>query len=112
MVVRDDKLHAELFAQRCLLICRDAAVDRDDQLHILRAQCAHGNLVEPVALFESGGNVACHMSAALAQKVREQTRRRDAVDIIVSEHADMLAPFECFSDPAHRLVHVQQIHGA
>ena len=67
---------------------------------ILRAQCAHGNLVEPVALFESGGNVACHMSAALAQKVREQTRRRDAVDIIVSEHADMLAPFECFSDPA------------
>ena len=51
-------------------------------------------------------------SAALAQKVREQARRRDAVDIIVSEHADMLAPFECFSDPAHRLVHVQQIHGA
>ena len=95
MVVRDDKLHAELFAQRCLLICRDATVDRDDQLHILRAQCAHGNLVEPGPLRVWREWSLSHERRA-CQKVREKTRRRDAVDVIVSEHADMLAPFECF----------------
>ena len=111
MVVGDDELHAKLPAQSRLLVCRNAAVDGDDQLHILLVKCPHGNFIEPVAFFEPCGNVACHMSAALSEKVRQKTCGRDAVYVVVSEHADMLAPFESPFDPRRGLIHIEQVKG-
>ena len=111
MVVGDDELHAELPAQSRLLICRNAAIDGDDQLHILLVERPHGNFVEPVALFEPCGNVACHMSAALSEKVRQKTCGRNAVYVVVSEDADMLAPFESPFDPRRGLIHIEQVKG-
>ena len=111
MVVGDDELHAELPAQSRLLVCRNAAVDGDDQLHILLVERPHGNFVEPVALFEPCGNVACHMSAALSEKVRQKTRGCNAVYVVVSEDADMLAPLERLFDPRRGLIHIEQVKG-
>ena len=71
----------------------------------------HGNFVEAVALFEPCGNVACHMSAALSEKVRQKTRGCNAVYIIVPEHADMLAPLERLFDPRCGLIHIEQGKG-
>ena len=111
MVVGDDELHAELPAQSRLLVCRNAAVDGDDQLHILLVERPHGNFVEPVALFQPCGNVACHMSAALSEKVRQKTCGCNAVYVVVSEHADMLAPLERPFDPRRGLIHIEQVKG-
>ena len=111
MVVGDDELHAELPAQGRLLICCNATVDGDDQLHILLVKCPHGNFVEAVALFEPCGNVACHMSAALSEKVRQKTCGRNAVYVVVSEDADMLAPLEGLFDPRRGLIHIEQVKG-
>ena len=111
VVVGDDKIHAKRAAELGFLVGGDAAVDRDDELHILRVQRTHGNFIEPVALLQPRRDIACHMAAALAQKFCQQARGRDAVDIIVAEYADMLAPLQRLFDARGGLVHVEQGKG-
>ena len=70
VVVGDDQINAELAAQRGLFICRDAAVDRHDQLHALLFERVDGDGVQPVALFQPGGDIAGHLAALAAQIFR------------------------------------------
>ena len=70
VVVGDDQIDAELPAKRCLVIGRDAAVDRDDQLYTLLFERIDGDGVQPVALFEPGRDIAGHLAALAAQIFR------------------------------------------
>ena len=108
MVVGDDKLHPERAAERGLVVGRNSAVDCHDQLHILLPQAMQRHLVQAVALFEAGRDIAHDVRALPAQEVRQQAGRGDAVDVIVAEDADLLPPVDCAADAPRRLVHVQK----
>ena len=109
VVVGDDKIDAELFAQLRLLIGRDAAVDRHDQLHALLFERVDGERVEPVALLEPRGDIAGHVAAPAAQIFRQQAGGRDAVNVIIAEDGDMLAALQGKPYARGGLVHVEQV---
>ena len=109
VVVSDDKIDAELFAQLRLLIGRDAAVDRHDQLHALFFERVDGERVEPVALLEPRGDIAGHVAAPAAQIFRQQAGGRDAVNVIIAEDGDMLAALQGKPYARGGLVHVEQV---
>ena len=73
VVVGDDKVDAELPAERGLGVRRDAAVDRDDQLHALLFECVDGDGVQPVALFQTGWEC----SSSRGRRGFEETRSED-----------------------------------
>ena len=108
VVVGDDQIDAKLPAQRGLVIGRDAAVDRHDQLYALLFERVDGDGVQPVALFKAGRDIAGHMAALAAQILRQQAGRRDAVDVVIAEDGDMLAPGKRLFDAGGSLVHVQK----
>ncbi len=66
------------------------------------------HLVQAVALFEAGRDIAHDVRALPAQEVRQQAGRRDAVDIIVAEDADLLPPVDRPAHTLRRLVHIEQ----
>lgn len=91
-----------------LVIGRDAAVDRHDQLHALLFERVDGDGVQPVALFKAGRDIAGHMAALAAQILRQQAGRRNAVDVVIAEDGDMLAPGKRLFDAGGSLVHIQK----
>ena len=108
VVVGDDQIDAKLPAQRGLVIGRDAAVDRHDQLHTLLFERVDGDGVQPVALFKAGRDIAGHMAALAAQILRQQAGRRNAVDVVIAEDGDMLTTGQRLFDAGGSLVHVQK----
>ena len=111
MVVGNDQIDAKFPAQRRLLIGRNTAVNRYNQFHALFFEGIDRNRVQPVTLFEPGGDIAGHMAAFAAQILGQQAGRRDTVDIIIAEDGNMLPPGQRLSDAGGSLVHVQKLKG-
>ena len=111
MMVGDDQIDPKLPAERRLGIGGDAAVNGDDELHALLFERVDGERVQAVALLQPRGNIAGHMSAEPAQKLGHQAGRRDAVHVIVAEHADMLLFVQRPLHARAGRLHVEQLEG-
>ena len=109
VVVGNDQIDAKFPAQRRLLIGRNTAVNRYNQFHALFFEGIDRNRVQPVTLFEPGGDIAGHMAASAAQIFRQQTGRRDAVNVIIAENGDMLTTGQRLLDAGGSLIHVQKV---
>ena len=107
VVVGDHQLHAELRAQLRLLHGSNAAVNADDEPDALGGQLVNGDGVQAVALLQTGGDVADHIRALGAQKIRQQAGCGDAVDVIVAEHGDLFAPFDGKPHPSRSQIHIR-----
>jgi hypothetical protein len=108
MVVGHDHVHAELAGSRHLGGGRDAAVDRDDQLHALAGQPLQRLGADAVALLEAAGQVPADLGAQRPQHQDGQRRRADAVGVVVAVHADPLAALGRGQDAVTGGAHVAQ----
>jgi hypothetical protein len=108
MVVGHDHVHAELSGSRHLRGCRDAAVDRDDQLHALAGQPLQCLGADAVALLEAAGQVPADLGAQRPQHQNGQRRRADAVGVVVAVHADPLARLHGGQDAVAGAGHVAE----
>ena len=63
VMVGDDQVDAQLPAQGRFFYGGDAAVDRDDEPHMLRVQPGNGVAVQAVALFQTAGDVVAAVCA-------------------------------------------------
>ena len=111
VVVGDDEVDAELSAQLRLVVGRDSAVHRDDQIDLLAAELADGDLVEAVALLEPRRDVGDDPRADALEKVSQQGGRGDAVDVIVAEDGDLFPPGNGQTDAVGRGFHVLHQEG-
>ena len=111
VVVGDHKIHPKPAAQLRLVVGGDAAVHGDDEIDLLAVELADGQLVEPVALFQAGGDIAGHPGPETLQKIGEQTRGGDAVHVIVPKHGDMLPPGDGKAHPVSSGFHVLHQEG-
>ena len=78
-------------ARRHLGDGRDAAVDRQHQLHALAGQPLQRLGAHAVALLEAAGQVPADLGAQRSQHQDGQRGRADAVGVVVAVHADPLA---------------------
>ena len=111
VMIDHDHGHAEPlgFGQR--LEAGGAAIDRDQQRRALRGQRAHGLGVGAIALEQPVGNVDQRIEPAMAQMPGEQRRRGRAVDIVVAEDRDLLAPHGGVRDALRRRLHLRHREG-
>ena len=85
-----------------------SAIDRDEELRALPGECAHRFGVRPVAFEKPVGNVDQRLKSAMAQELRQQRRGGRAVDVVVAEDRDRLAPLDRIGDTRRRFGHVGQ----
>ena len=85
-----------------------AAIDRDEELRALPGECAHRFGVRPIALEQPVRNVDQRLKSAMAQEFRQHRRRGRAVDVIVAEDRDRLAPLDRIGDARRCFRHVGQ----
>ena len=111
VVVGDDEIDAQFFAQRRLGGGGDAAVHRDDQADLLPVQLADGRLVEAVALLEPAGDIADAPASPAAQEVHQQAGGGDAVHVVVAVDGDLLAPGQGGADTRDGAIHFPQRKG-
>ena len=107
MMVGDDEINAQLLTQLRLAHGGDTAVHGDDQLDALGVELVNGDGIQAVALLQTAGNVAHHIRAVAAEKIRQQAGGGDAVHVVVAEHGDLLTPGHGKSHPSGSLVHIR-----
>jgi len=88
-----------------------ATVDGDDELRAARGEVAHRVGIGAVAFEDAVGDVDLGFDAVVGEKTLEQCRRRGAVDVVVAEDGDPLAPPHRFRDTRRRASHVGQAGG-
>ncbi len=67
--------------------------------------------VRPIALALPVRDIDDDARAGRLEEAAEQRRRCRAIDIVVAEHGDRLAPLERFDKARHGLVHVEEVRG-
>ena len=111
VVVGDDQIHAQLFAQLSLGHGGNAAVHGDDELNPLVVKLVQGNGVQTVALLQPTGDVADTAAAVAAEKVRQQAGGGNAVHVIVAEDRDFFLVFDGQRHPSGGQSHVRHQKG-
>ena len=106
VVVGDDQVDSQLFAQPGLLQGGDTAVHRHDQPYTGLMQLTDGDLIQAVALLQSAGDVGNTIRFLLPQQVGQQTGGGDAVHVIVAENGDLLPLFQSLTKPQDSLCHI------
>ena len=91
VVVGDGQAQTRLHDGRRLVLAGDAAVHRDDEVRTERARAHEGGLGERVALLEAQGDERRCRGAKGAQAAGEHGGGRDAVEVEVAEHEDVVA---------------------
>ena len=106
MVIDDDDVEAE--AARVLHggVARRAAIDGDEEARAGGLQRLDRRHVRPVTLRQPIGNVDAVRRAARRQQSREQRGRSGAVDVVVAEDGDGLAPRDRRAEARHGFIHV------
>ena len=111
MVIGDDQVHAQPSAELRLGIGGDAAVHRNDQIHLLPIELPDGDLIQAVALLQSGRDIAGDPGAHLGQKIRQQGGGGNAVHVVISEHGNMLPPCHGKAHPIGGKLHILHQEG-
>ncbi len=89
------------------LVAQRAAVDADDEV-VAVAEPPHRRHVGAVALLDPVGDVERRVAAHRPQPAEDQRRRGAAVDVVVGEDGDPLAPVDRGEEPRRGAVHVAQ----
>ncbi len=106
VMIDDDGVEPEPLRLGERLEARGAAVHGDEQPRAALGERADRLDVRPVSLEDAVGNVDQRIEPAAAQEAREQRRRGRAVDVVVAEDGDLLAPLHRIGDAARRRRHV------
>ena len=111
MVIDDDDRHSEppRFHQR--LDAGGAAIDRHQQRGALAREHADSFDIGAIAFEDAVGNVNQRIEPTMAQVPGEQRRRGGAVDVIVAEDRDPLAPNGRVRDAFGRSFHLRHGEG-
>ena len=94
VVVGDSQAQTRLHHGRGLRLAGDAAVHRDDEVGAKRARARDGGLRQRVALLETQRNEGRGLRAEGAQTAGEHGGGRDAVEVEVAEHEDVVAALD------------------
>ena len=105
-MVDDDDGHAEPPRFRQRLEAGGAAIDGDQQRRALGGERAHCVRVGAIALEQAVGNMDQRIEPAMAQMPGEQRRRGRAVDVVVAEDRDLLAPHRSFRNALGGRLHL------
>ena len=87
----------------------DAAIDRDDDAGTFILEAEQRRRVRSIALALPVRDIDHDATARGLEKAPEQRRRGGAVDIVIAEHGDRLAPLERLDEARHGLVHVEEV---
>lgn len=109
VMVDHDHGHAEAFCFGQRLDAGGAAIDGDEQRGALGRQSANRFGVGAVALENAVRDMDQRIEPAMAQVPGQQRRRGGAIDVVVAEDRDLLAPRRRVRDPLRRGLHLS--HG-
>ena len=87
----------------------DPAIHRDDHLHVLRGQHAHGGGVRAVALAQAVRDVDGRRMGDGLEETAEQRSRGRAVHVVVAEDRDFLARLQRAREPRDGPLHVLEV---
>ena len=94
VVVGDGHADAQLHERCRLRLAGDAAVHRDDEVGVERADARDGGVRDAVALFEAPRDERRRLRPERAQAAREHGGGGDAVQVEVAEHDDAAVPLD------------------
>jgi hypothetical protein len=106
MMVGDDDVDALFPGPSGELDGLDAAVHADDQGRAALDRDADVIVLDAVAVGQALRDEVVDLGAQRGQGFLQHDRRKDAVDIVIAEDEDLLAPGDRRLDPGHGLVHV------
>ena len=106
MVIEHDHLEAEPSRLGERRVADRAAVDCHDQRRALAGEVRHRFDIGTVAFGDSVGDVDNRFAAAGFEVFADQRRAARAVDVIVAEDRDPLAPLDRKAQPVGRRLHI------
>jgi hypothetical protein len=109
MVVRNHHVHAGLRSEFRFPIRRRAVVNGDDQLHSLGYEFAYVFGANAVTVDQAVRDPILDRIVEEAKKIVEETRGRDAVDVIIPEDRDGLAAQNRLLNAIDRLLHTGEL---
>ncbi len=108
VVVEHDHVEAELSGFRERLMTDRAAVDGDDEARPVRGEGGHRLDVGAIPFRDPVGNVDDRLAAAGLEIFADERRAARAVDVVVAEDRDPLAPLDRRLEPYGRRLHVAE----
>ena len=90
VMVDDHRVHAELAGQQQRVVGHHAAIERDEKLHALGLERFDREPAWPVAFGDAVRDVDVGPAPHRFQETDDERHRRDAVDVVVADEADML----------------------
>ena len=86
-----------------------AAIDGDHQRYALILQLHQRRRVGAVAFSDAVGHIDRHVAPDGREKPGQQRAGTRAVDIVIGEHANLLAVIDCRDDARHGAFHTKQM---
>ncbi len=109
VVIGDDHIETDLFAERDFGERTDAAVNGNDDRHTLLFQLHERVLVQAVPFVNAMRDVGSRVRAERLQGLHEQCRRGDAIHIEIAVHRDRFVRAHRASQTIHSFVHPAQL---
>jgi hypothetical protein len=107
-MIDDDDVDARVARHGQRLERLGAAIDGDDQLRPFLGKPYQRLPRRTIALHQPVGDIGFGIGAELAKQTDQQSGGGGAVDVIIAEDGDRLAPLDRVGEPAGRLVHVPE----
>ncbi len=108
MMIDDDGGKAQFRRMGERIMGHHSAIEGEEEFGALAVELAHGAGARSVALGQPVGNVDSRRASRRVEEERQKRGGTDAVDIIVADDADPLAPDDGVSKTACPLLHVEE----
>ena len=106
MMIRDDNIDIEGFRiSDCFDISR-STIHGYNEFYLFFSKFIEEIFLESIAIMNSVGETIGYFAADFREKFKKESRRADAIHIIVSENNDTLSFFPCEEDAIDCLVHI------
>ena len=108
MVIRDDQIEPERARVCSGFHSSNAAVDRDDEMHLLGREAIERRRLQSITIPQTLGDEMDDVGAKQFERASQNDRRCDAVHVVIAVDRDALAFGDRAEDAIHRDCHVRQ----
>ena len=106
VMIRNDYVDAQRLGERNFRRARNSQIHRDEHVRFFTREFFHIFLMQTVTVFAPMRNAIGHFPTEHAERMDEQSRAAQTVDIIVPVNHNTFVSMNGFLKPLHRFLHV------